>query len=345
MDSQREFYDFIDKHSELFTSAELAALKSGDPVAVAEIMLNNSPRFTQGTGFPGGFSFPLPTGSDYRGALKEIRLYKMLLPGNKIKAAFLYATHIGSVVFSPGYYTRRANYPYFLLIFTFQGEGTLEYDGRTYQIKPGDGFLIDGRNPHCYYATSDKGWGYDIIEFNGAAMPQYYEAVAKNSQYKYTFTQDSRFIQQLSDLKSAVMQLDESILDYMVNLSLTCLLTEIISLHQAEKLRNIPDWVKTATAYIKSHYQNAMTLDQLAEQTSVSKYHFAREFKKYTGKTFIDYLGDIRLLQARQYLLSTQLPVAIIAELVGYQSVPYFITLFKNREGTTPHQFRRGISQ
>lgn len=339
MITQKKFDEFIRKHSNLFTPNELVVLRSNDQVAIGQFILKNSQRLPRDNRLINNFL--LPAGSEYRGILKDIHLYKMLLPNKKIKDSFLYATNIGSVVFSSSHYTCRADYPYFLLSFTYQGSGILEYEGQSFEIKPGDGFIIDGRRPHCYYATNASGWGYDIIEFNGRGVSEYYAAIDKSGSHKFSFAQGSRFIFYLQELKTQLIQQEEPLLHYTINKLLTCLLTEILYLYQAAKMQDIPSWLKAAITYIKKHYQNHLSLELLAEEVSISKYHLARTFKRYTGKTFTHYLGDIRFLQAKQYLISTQLPVSAIAELVGYQSIPYFISLFKSKEGMTPHQFRK----
>lgn len=339
MDIKLEFDKFIREYGELFTEEEVAMLKSDDPVIVGQTFFRVSKRMPRNK--PLFSNFMLPNDSDYRGTLMDIRFVQMLLPSQKTKEVFLYASHIGSIVFSATHYTRRDNYPYYLLVSTFSGVGCLEYQGQCYTLRPGDGFFIDGMRPHCYYATSAEGWGYDIIEFNGAGAYSYYAMVEKDNTHKFAFSEESAFFKVLCDLKLNCEKVSEDFLDFYVNMQLTCLLTEVLYQQQVEKQQSTPDWMKTALNYIKENHHNAVTLDSLSTQIAISKYHLAREIKRFTGKTFSDYLGDIRMKQAKQYLLVTQLPVAIIAEMVGYQSIPYFITRFKDREGITPYQFRK----
>ncbi|WP_256592999.1 helix-turn-helix transcriptional regulator, partial [Pseudomonas sp. 2822-15] len=64
--------------------------------------------------------------------------------------------------------------------------------------------------------------------------------------------------------------------------------------------------------------------------------YFSVLFKEQTGLTFSEYLTRRRMQVAKKLLFSTDLPIGVIAEKVGYQTAKYFIKLFKELEGHTP---------
>lgn len=72
----------------------------------------------------------------------------------------------------------------------------------------------------------------------------------------------------------------------------------------------------------------------------MSVFHFCRLFKKATGKTFNEYLTQIRVHQARERLAGSNETVTEIALSIGFQSISQFNRQFKTLTGVTPSQFR-----
>ena len=59
------------------------------------------------------------------------------------------------------------------------------------------------------------------------------------------------------------------------------------------------------------------------------------------GKTFVEYLTDIRLDKAEDLLLNTNLSILDISVATGFENQSYFTKVFKGRDGMTPRQFRK----
>jgi iron complex transport system substrate-binding protein len=115
---------------------------------------------------------------------------------------------------------------------------------------------------------------------------------------------------------------------------------------QNSKDRGSPsDLVAYALRYIHEHYAEAVSMDQLAELLGCSSSYMYRLFKAEIGKSPNDYIIGIRLEQARQYLLTTQLNLREIAQSVGYSDVYYFSRLFKKQFGISPLQSRKRESE
>ena len=97
-----------------------------------------------------------------------------------------------------------------------------------------------------------------------------------------------------------------------------------------------------ALSYIRQHHMQNLTLEDVAAQVYVSPYYLSHLFKEKLGVTFVEYLTRVRVEMAKSYLLNTQLPVAAIAERVGYEDPSYFGKVFRRLTGSTPKGFRRG---
>ena len=93
--------------------------------------------------------------------------------------------------------------------------------------------------------------------------------------------------------------------------------------------------------YMSAHFAEPLSLDTLASEASVSKFHFARLFRLSTGTTPHEYLIQLRMHAARSMLRTTNLQIGEISSKCGFTSVSHFIIAFKARNGLPPNQFRR----
>ncbi|WP_308636406.1 helix-turn-helix transcriptional regulator [Paenibacillus silvisoli] len=97
-----------------------------------------------------------------------------------------------------------------------------------------------------------------------------------------------------------------------------------------------------AKRIIEENYSAPLTLESLAEETYLNKYHLAHLFKDEMGVSPIQFLIYCRMEAAKRYLRTTSLQVKEIAEIVGYQSEPSFYNVFMKVNGVTPRKYRDG---
>lgn len=96
--------------------------------------------------------------------------------------------------------------------------------------------------------------------------------------------------------------------------------------------------------YIEEHLASGPTLAQLAAQAHLSPYHFARLFKATTGLPPHQYVITRRVERARELLNMGNLPLADVAQCVGFSDQSQFGRHFKRIVGATPAQFRNSAS-
>lgn len=82
---------------------------------------------------------------------------------------------------------------------------------------------------------------------------------------------------------------------------------------------------------------------QLAEILNVNPNNLNTNIKKQTGKTASSYIQDKMLLEAKSYLLHTNLQIAEIAYRLGFENLPYFNRFFKKHSNVTPLEYRRQV--
>ena len=105
----------------------------------------------------------------------------------------------------------------------------------------------------------------------------------------------------------------------------------------------LPDeeWIAGVAEYIDRNYAEPLTLQVLADVGHGSPYHLHRTFKRVLGMTPVAYIHRKRIEQAKQLLLSSDMPVTEIGPSVGLPNLSYFITLFKKKTGCTPTAYRQ----
>lgn len=95
-----------------------------------------------------------------------------------------------------------------------------------------------------------------------------------------------------------------------------------------------------ATAYIKEHLSERISLEQAAAQVYLSKSYFCRILKSELGCTFTEYVNRLRIERSKTLLLSSRMSISEISLDVGFEDQSYFTRIFKKRTGLSPGRYR-----
>lgn len=98
-------------------------------------------------------------------------------------------------------------------------------------------------------------------------------------------------------------------------------------------------------AYIQTNASTDLTVESLCQTFSCSRSYFSHTFKKQVGKSFREYLTDIRLEQAKRLLELSNLNVTEISDSVGFQDSNYFSVVFKKSMGLSPLAYRKKVDK
>lgn len=99
--------------------------------------------------------------------------------------------------------------------------------------------------------------------------------------------------------------------------------------------------IRDAKKYMEDNYMSSLSLDEVSRQVGFSSTYFSALFKKETGISFIDYLTEIRINNAKVLLKDKDLRIMDICEMVGYSDVKYFTRSFIKRTGLKPNEYRK----
>lgn len=105
--------------------------------------------------------------------------------------------------------------------------------------------------------------------------------------------------------------------------------------------------VEKAIKYIGENFYRDLKASEVANEIHITHNYFSMIFKKELGKSFNDYLNDLRIEKAMQLLTETSDRVYEIATEVGYSEYKYFVQVFRKRTGMTPTDYRmyKGIEK
>jgi AraC-like DNA-binding protein len=96
-----------------------------------------------------------------------------------------------------------------------------------------------------------------------------------------------------------------------------------------------------ARQFLDAHLDEPLTLNDIARQAYLSKFHFLRVFKAAFDDTPLRYLRRRRLEAAERLLARTDLSVTAVCYRVGFESLGSFSSLFRRHAGLSPNAFRR----
>jgi AraC family transcriptional regulator len=92
---------------------------------------------------------------------------------------------------------------------------------------------------------------------------------------------------------------------------------------------------------MREHLDEPISLDELAAEVSLSRFHFATAFRMATGRSPHQWLVDERIGRARSLLAHSTMAVTEVALSVGYQTPSSFAAAFRKSVGASPSDFRR----
>ena len=98
--------------------------------------------------------------------------------------------------------------------------------------------------------------------------------------------------------------------------------------------------VKNAMKYIDEHYNEKLTLLEVAEKTYVSQWHLSKLLNKEMKKSFSEILNDTRIKRAKKLLEDSSLRIGDVAREVGFLDFAHFSRVFKKVEGISANEYR-----
>lgn len=215
-----------------------------------------------------------------------------------------------------------------------------------------DDFIHDGSREVLYLMVRGNGiecW-LSRVRFGQRVQPvspgqSYYVSHPLARQYLETIAEEMKLRRVYGQVMSSALMiaLMSLVLREMLKMRAypSDLLSEI-SLMAASTHRQTP--MSRAEKYVQSHLHEKLSIDKIAGHLYMSRAYFTRLFRAHTGKTFVEYVTQCRLQEAKVLLRDTQWPISRISEVVGLKP-SRFRAIFHSELGQSPSEFRQQARQ
>ncbi len=226
------------------------------------------------------------------------------------------------------------------LFFVTEGEGFFSINEQRYPVRKNNFVIV---NPHVIHTESireDQSLSYIVLgienlKFEGEEQPVRI----------YDFSEQSGEICALFDLMIEEMRKKESDYERVLQLYLKALLLKI-ERHTHYRFHSTPSKEISSEClnikeYITENYNQNITLDALAKMHHRSRFHISRTFSEAFGISPMHYLAEIRILAAKNLLITSDFTIQQIVEMTGFSSSVYFSQAFKKSTGLSPRKFRQ----
>lgn len=110
---------------------------------------------------------------------------------------------------------------------------------------------------------------------------------------------------------------------------------------EQEKQRKIISRLRPVLEYMDQHYNEKLSLKQLATMVNMSRHHFCRLFRNIIGKPPVEYINQLRINKALSLLQESSLNVSEIAMTVGFNDSNYFSRMFKKYKQVSPSKMQK----
>ena len=206
-----------------------------------------------------------------------------------------------------------------------------------------EGFLIFPDQVTTYIADKTLPWEYIWIEFDGLRVKSILESVGLTADSPIYHPQDKNLREEMAhEMQYPVQNRDASpfhlighfylFLDYLMRSAAKA------QVRHAGKLRD--DYVHEALNYVEQHFQNDITVEDIAAVCGLNRTYFSKIFKEALGKTPQEFFINYRMLKAVELLKLTDLSIGDIGLAVGYANLLHFSRAFKNSCGISPRAWR-----
>ncbi|GKU26606.1 AraC family transcriptional regulator [Clostridium folliculivorans] len=245
------------------------------------------------------------------------------------------------------------HHDFYEFYFFISGDVTYLIEGKSYKLEPGNIVLINSKELHQAVINSEEAYYERIVLWINKAflkklsndetdLSLCFEGFNKKNVMSTDIEQQKniRFIlNKLVDLENYQgigyeLLYKAYITELMVHIN-NLAFNESAELSVDMKKSNLIDGI---IEYINNHIEEDITVDQIAEQFYLSKFHLSREFKKYTGTTIHRYIVQKKLIEAKELILK-EVPIIDVYKQCGFGDYSNFFRAFKNEYGITPKQY------
>ena len=234
-----------------------------------------------------------------------------------------------------------------LLLCVLEGKVELSIEGEKYLMNVGDMIAINSVKKYSWIAQEETHLiaqitiSYqllsdylknDIVYFWCNSVEEHTPSYETLKQYIYKLLYE--YVLDTQNMTFAAQSIYYQIIDFM-------LIAFLVKNDFTKRMDDKEEIVYRTVQYINMHYDEKLSLEEIAGELYTNPASLSRLFKKRVGMNFVEYANSIRMQRAVDELLFTEKPVTIVAADSGFSNISLFNRMFKKRYNTTPSEFRR----
>lgn len=232
----------------------------------------------------------------------------------------------------------------FQLLYIAKGSVCFQLGERLHRV--GEGHIV------LYYPGDSQRYRYELVDQPDVYWVHFTGHAARSTLSQMGFLESGvyhtgpqsefalliqKMIEELQIKKSRYTAIANLYIKQLIELLARC------ALEQAGARWDGSGFVEKAIVDFHQSYHQPIKINEYAKRLSISTCWFIRCFKRYTGKTPQQYIGEIRVNKAKELLYSSALTCGEIAQSIGYSDPLYFGRVFKQAVGVSPLAYRKGI--
>ncbi len=224
------------------------------------------------------------------------------------------------------------------VLYCTHGRGKIIIDSETHFIGAGDTVVVNSGCLHTINCISAESLKYYCLipseafcETCGFNISEtIYTAKIQNEYFKNIFESiNNEYTQKMPYYK---IKIKADVMNMFVYLSRNYkILANTNKISDSKK-----QMVKSAIKYIKKHYSEHISIDDIAASVGFSRYYLCHTFKEMMNTSLVNYINMLRCEQAKTYIYSRKYSISEIALMCGSENFSYFTKTYKNYIGVLP---------
>ncbi len=237
---------------------------------------------------------------------------------------------------------RPDGYSHFQWLQVMSGTGELRIGNQTMTVRAGQGFCLFPNVPHAYFAIQEP-WEIHWLSFKGGLSDTLFKQAGITKSGVYSTADHDMIVTHMKNIYAmtqsgrAFLGLECSKLVYMFLLDLMKVI--MVSSHSVEQ--NVLK-LHPVFKYIENHYNQLITIKDLAACIDVTPQYLCLLFKKAMKMRPMEYVNRERINRSKELMFHEgEIKMNEIARRVGFDSPSYFSSVFRRVEGLSPEQFKK----
>ena len=225
-----------------------------------------------------------------------------------------------------------------------KGYGTFKFNGKVYNLKQGDIFILLKGMQVEYVASIDDPWEYYWIGFSGSNANEYLNRTSITNSCVANCEENSKIPQIILNMCEISKTYNPSKSDDILLLkelySLLYALIEEFPKPFEYKDKELHTYIQDALNFINSNYMHSITVQEIADYVNLSRSYLYKMFIKNLGISPQRYLINLRMYKATLLLKGTKLPIGEVSSSVGYSDSLLFSKTFSKHFSMSPLNYR-----